>query len=427
MLKSFVNRLLGRPKLPQDLSYEEARGALETQSLGLRRELAGRSDVEPEILYYLASDKEPEIRCLIAANPGTPHQANKALADDADDDVRAELARKIARLVPGLDPQEAGRIRDLAIEVLEKLASDHLPRVRQIVAEEVKSAANVPSSIVQRLARDIEVVVSAPVLEYSPLLSDDDLKEIIASGAVSGALEAIAKRHGLSAAVADAVVATLDVSAVAALLANPSAQIREDALDRIVDNAESIDAWHKPLVLRPELSVRAVRRVAGFVAASLLSLLETRQDLDCDTLAEIRQRVRTRIATEKIGDDNTQRDAAERVAKLKASGRLDDHAVAEAIDNNDRAFVIEALATLAGVPAFAVERVMAAKSGKAVASMVWRAGLAMRIALKIQTHLLKLAGRDILLARNGVDFPLTEDEMAWHLSYFGIKAPAGKG
>ncbi|NWH07489.1 MAG: DUF2336 domain-containing protein [Alphaproteobacteria bacterium] len=425
MLKSFVDRLLGRPKLPSDLTYEEARGALETQSIGLRRELAGRADVEPEILYYLAADAEPEVRRLIAGNPGTPQQANKVLADDANDEVRIELARKIARLVPGLDPQETGRIRDLAIEVLEKLASDHLPRVRQIVAEEVKAATNVPVSIVQRLARDIEVIVSSPVLEYSPLLSDDDLKEIIASGAVSGALEAIARRHDLSTGVSDAVVATLDVSAVAALLANPSAQIREDALDRIIDNAEGIDAWHKPLVLRPELSLRAVRRVAGFVASSLLALLETRKDLDADTVAEIRQRVRTRIATEKISEDNTHRNVAERIAKLKAAGKLDDHAVAEAIENNDRAFVIEALAALAGVPAFAVERVMAAKSGKAVASMVWRAGLAMRIALKIQTNILKLAGRDMLLARNGVDFPLTEDEMVWHLSYFGIKGPEG--
>ena len=39
-----------------------------------------------------------------------------------------------------------------------------------------------------------------------------------------------------------ALSATFDVSAIAALLANPNAQIREEALDRIVESAEEIEA-----------------------------------------------------------------------------------------------------------------------------------------------------------------------------------------
>jgi uncharacterized protein (DUF2336 family) len=35
-----------------------------------------------------------------------------------------------------------------------------------------------------RLAQDVETVVAAPILEYSPLLSDADLIEIIACGQV---------------------------------------------------------------------------------------------------------------------------------------------------------------------------------------------------------------------------------------------------
>jgi hypothetical protein len=33
---------------------------------------------------------------------------------------------------------------------------------------------------------------------------------------------------------------------------------------------------------------------------------------------------------------------------------------------------------------------------------------------------MRLKGRDLLPARGGVDFPLTEDEMRWHLGYFGV-------
>lgn len=422
MFAKMIGRLLGRPSLPQDLSYEKARGALETRSLDLRRELSSRTDVEPEILYYLAGDDNVAVRRNVAANPTTPQHANRLLADDRDDEVRCELAAKIARIVPDLDPNEADRVRDLAIDVLEKLAADHLPRVRQIVAEEIKHSNRVPREVVQRLARDVESIVAAPVLEYSPLLSDQDLIEIVASGAASGALQAVARRRNVSAPVSDAVVATLDIPAVAALLVNPSAQIREEALDRIIENAEGIEDWHRPLVVRSDLSLRAVRRIAGFVALALLEILEQRTGLDTQTSAEIKKRVRERIQAEDLSEDSAQRttQAKERVAQALRAGHLDDEFVASAIEANDRTGVVHALAELAKVAPFAVERVLAARSGKGATALAWKAGLQMRTALKLQTLMLKLPAHEIVPARNGVDFPLTPDEMNWHLGYFGI-------
>jgi hypothetical protein len=44
----------------------------------------------------------------------------------------------------------------------------------------------------------------------------------------------------------------------------------------------------------------------------------------------------------------------------------------------------------------------------------------MRTAFKIQTLLLKLHSDELLPARAGVNFPLSEDEMRWHLGYFDI-------
>lgn len=421
-MKSFLAKLITGTVLPKRLSYEEARDALESHSLDVRRELSKREDVEPEMLYFLAGDELPEIRRCIAANPSTPQHANKLLASDVDDEVRCELAQKIARLVPGLDPAEQSRVRDLAIEVLETLAQDHLPRVRQIISEEIKSTHNVPVHIVRRLARDLEAIVAAPILEYSPLLSDDDLIEIVAGGSAKGALEAVARRRGITAPLADAVVATLDVPAVAALLANASAQIREDTLDRIVQNAEGIESWHKPLVLRPELSLRAVRRIAGFVAYSLLEILQKRADLDEDTTTEIKSRVRTRIAHENLGQDTLDRAriAAETVAQAMAQGQLGEEFLLDAAERGDREIVAQALSIMAGVPPFVVERVLASKSGKAIVALTWKAGVPMRVALKIETNIVKLQARELVLPRNGVDYPLTEEEMGWHLGFFGI-------
>src|SRR5690606_31749896 len=98
-----------------------------------RASLARRADARPEMLFYLADDPSPEVRRAIAQNPATPAQADLLLAQDADEEVRCQLARKIARLIPDLNETERARVRDLAIETLETLAQDQLPRVRAIV------------------------------------------------------------------------------------------------------------------------------------------------------------------------------------------------------------------------------------------------------------------------------------------------------
>jgi uncharacterized protein (DUF2336 family) len=420
MLKRLFSRKQDAP--PKRMSYEEARAALETHAHNARCFLAGRSDVEPEILYYLATDDTVEVRRLVAANPSTPHQANKILTGDSDDDVRCELAKKIGRLVPGLDQHEAARIRDLAIEVMERLAQDSLPRVRAILAEEIKSARNVPAHIVKALARDLELIVCAPVLEYSPLLSDDDLVELVAGARVEGTLAAVARRTAIGASLSDAIVATLDVSAIAALLANPNAQIREETLDRVIESAAAVEAWHQPVVMRADLSLRAVRRIAGFVGASLLRMLSERGGLDEETASYLNKRVRERIEHEAVNEDPSALEAKAQamVQDAFAHGKLDDEFMIKAAEAGDRRMVACALATLTGAPKAIVDRVLVSQSGKAITALVWRAKLSMRVSVKVQSAIAHLQGQKLVPAREGIHFPLSEEEMTWHLGYFGI-------
>ncbi len=422
MLKRLISRFAGHEARKGKMPYEEARAALESHALKARRFLAGRPDVEPEILYYLAADEAVDVRRLVAANPSTPQQANKALTDDCDEDVRCELARKIGRLVPGLEADETHRVRDLAIEVMERLARDSLPRVRAILAEEIKSSPHVPAHIVKQLAHDVELMVSAPVLEYSPMLSDEDLVELIAGARVEGTLSAIARRASVNEPVSDAIVASLDVSAIAGLLANPNAQIREAALDKVIEHAEAIEAWHQPIVMRADLSVRAVRRIAGFVSSSLLATLCERRGLDEETAVHLNKRVRERLEEEGVKEDTHSADtkAMTLVQEAQTQGRLDDEFVMDAAGNADRRTVACALAVLAGVPRPVVDRILISQSGKAITSLVWRAKLPMRVAVKIQSAIAHLPNVKMVMAREGVHFPLAPDEMAWHLSFFGI-------
>lgn len=403
------------------LDYEESKRLSTSAATDDRRRVARHTGARPELLYYLAHDTEPTVRAAVAANEATPVQADAVLARDRDPSVREDLAQKIARLAPGLTAQEQDRLRRLTYEVLEILVSDQVARVRQILADALKDVADAPPEIIQRLARDCEIAVAGPVLQFSPVLTDADLLEIIATAPIAGARAAIAQRRIVREPVSDAIGASDDVAAVTALLANPSAQIREETLDRLIDMAPGILPWQAPLVHRPLLPANAARRLARFVATSLLGVLRDRNDLDPDTTREIATIVMTRIADEGAGGPAKEVDpatiAGARARKLRAEGKLDDAAIDDAIDAGDRHFLRAALATLTTLPLDAIDRVIAAHSAKGIVALAWRAGLTMRTALRLQTGFAHIPRASLIKPQPDGAYPLTHEAMRWQIEF----------
>jgi uncharacterized protein (DUF2336 family) len=411
---------IGRPKLPKELSYEESRELAHNGSDRTRADLAIRPDLRPEVLYFLAEDPSTEVRRRIAANARTPRQADLILARDADEAVRAELATKVAQLTAqdGRGAQE--KAQRYVEETLELLARDQATRVRRILAEALKSVAGAPPQVIRSLAHDAEDVVACPVLEFSPLLSDEDLLEIIASSGVSTRLCAISRRSNLGETISDAIVQRDDRRAVSELLANKSAQIREETLDSLIDASVKETAWQPALVARPVLPARAVKKLAGFVAESLLKKLQSRSDLDKTTADAVAAEVRKRI--EEGGDAAAEEkppvDPAAEVAKLKKAGKLDSEAVSEAVLAGQRDFVRHALAAMAGVTTDYIDRVLQGHSAKGITALAWKAGCSMRLALQLQTSMGGIPPNKALRPRDGTEFPLSPEEMEWQLDFF---------
>jgi uncharacterized protein (DUF2336 family) len=410
--------------------YEEAKRLARDPDITVRRGLAARQDLRPEILYYLAEDQAAEVRRMIAGNEATPYQADELLARDRDEAVRTELAQKVARLLPGLSADARDQARQRVIEVLEILARDQAVKVREVVAEAVKSVGDVPPDMIKRLARDVEIAVARPVLQFSPLLSDEDLLDIIAASPPAGALEAIARRDRVRPRISDAIVAADSEPAVAALLANPSAQIREETLDLIIDRAPQRIAWHDPLVRRPALPARAASRIAGFVAEALLNVLKTRDDLPPEARNQIADAVSRRLApqapdkpaatkTVVSPPEEEGETAEEKVSRLKKEGKLDEDALAEALDAGQRAFVHAALAVMAQLRIDVVDKILSARSAKGVTALAWKAGLPMRVAVQLQTRMGGISPRQALQPRSGTEYPLTHEEMTWQIEFFG--------
>lgn len=417
MLQRIKTIFGGEKTLPGTLSVEEEQKILKAGSEGQKKQLAVREDARPEVLYFLAEDQSASVRRLIAGNSSTPIQADEILKNDTDEDVRAELARKIGRLVPDMKSDEQTALRDKSIGLLETLAKDQLSKVRAIVAEEIKGSSDVPKALVDQLARDIEGIVCGPVLQYSPLLNDDDLREIIAAGTSSAALEAIASRETVSETIASDIAGTLDVPAVSALLTNQNAQIREETLDRIISQAESVEDLHQPLSLRPQLSIRAMKRIAGFVASALVHAMMEQSELSEEQADELLDKVRERLADERVGDDE-QAQLAAKAQDYFERGMLDDEFVVAQISENRRELLMQCLAVMADLPVDTVRQVIMSKSGRAVSALCWKADLKMRTAYDVQTQFALVPTAQLLLAKDGNKYPINENELEWHLSYF---------
>lgn len=400
----------------ETLSYKDAKRLASADDPNVRRELAAREDIQPEILYYLAEDSAPEVRREIAANDATPRQADALLANDDDDEVRVSIARKISRLAPQLDPNQRDWLGQLTTQVLEQLARDQLPRVREIISQEVRHLDSISRSLVKQLAKDVQIAVCGPILQFSPLLTDDDLLEIIRSDTVQGALNAIAKRENIGERPVDAIVERRDESAISDLLTNPSAQIREETLDQIIDEAPSHIAWHRPLVRRPNLSHRSVRRVAQFVTASLLTELETLHDMDPETTREVANRVSQRLSSDGLNENGLPED---RARKLYDASKLDDEAMIAAIERGDRTFIFHALALKTGLPSDSISHIMGSQSARVLVAVCWRAGLTMRTAYQMQLKIAAIPAPELISARDGVHYPFSGSEMREALRHFG--------
>ncbi len=72
------------------------------------------------------------------------------------------------------------------------------------------------------------------------------------------------------------------------------------------------------------------------------------------------------------------------------------------------------------MPELLIRRIIDARSGKAITALVWKAGLSMRTALEVQKFIGHVPRPDLVLARNGVDYPMDAEEMRWHLQFFDV-------
>lgn len=367
-----------------------------------------RSEVRTEAGRDLL-DSSVMVRASLAVNPATPPEANAVLATDADDRVRALLARKLGSLVPALSARGQERLKQQTFDTLTALAADATVRVRLAIAEAVKDLPEAPRAIILHLAHDAETTVCEPVIRFSPLLTTDDLVALVAAAPSPGTGIAVARRASIEAAVSDAIAAGGTDDAVLALLMNGSAQIREATLDALVERSIEHPDWHDPLIRRPALSDQSAKTLSRIVADHMLGVLAARSDLDPALAANLRKRVADQMRAPAARHPQAQTGKPTE-AELLVAAREGDARKAAAM-----------LAMAAAVPLPAVRRAATLRSAKGLVSLAWKAGFSMQAGSAMQVLLAGLAPGSVLKPGPGNSFPMSAQEMSWQVEFLSGK------
>src|ERR1700733_10143816 len=148
----------------------------------------------PEVLRKLATDPSVTVRASLALNPALPDQVIAILEADTDARVRAILSRKLGTLTETLPKETGQRVQKAAVASLTAMVADAALRVRASIAEAVRDMPDGPRDIILRLAHDPAVMVCEPVILFSPMLTQDDLVTLIATGPPQSTLMAVANR-----------------------------------------------------------------------------------------------------------------------------------------------------------------------------------------------------------------------------------------
>src|SRR3546814_253522 len=241
------------------------------------------------------------------------------LMADPSPDVRAETTAKIAAQYDRKYPRMTEVERTLAEDIFRRLVADAEVLVRQALAANLKTTADLPHDLAVALARDVDSV-SLPVLKYSEVLTDDDLIEIVRSENAAAKQVAIAQRASVSTALADALIDTDNETAVARLVANEGAELTEAALGRVLSGYTGSEVVAESIARRPSLPPAISEHLVSAMAKKLQGYLVSKHDLQADAAANLILQTRARATVSLLSRGASGADLEELVFQVHVNG-----------------------------------------------------------------------------------------------------------
>lgn len=326
------------------------------------------------ILEYLKDRSATEINYM------TLLQDVEELKREKSPETKAKITGRISHYFNcgAFDEAEA----KIAEEVLRLLARDAEKKVQKVLSDSLKYNPRLPHDVALTLAK-ATAEVAVPILEFSSVLTDDDLIEIVRSTKEVLCLTAVARRERISEPVSGALVDTQCSEAIQTLLENSGANISEHSYLKILEEYKESDAMMELLVRRGSLPPKVAAKMISKVSSSIRRELKTKYPTTINALDKNEQTFRAfeesmneakeTAILEFLSDKIREKDARELIEYLKETNSLTPSIVLRALCKGDISFFECGLAELTNIPSNNIRKLILDKRG--FESLYKKAGL----------------------------------------------------
>jgi uncharacterized protein (DUF2336 family) len=191
--------------------------------------------------------------------------------------------------------------------------------------------------------------IALPMLNCSPVFTDEDLAEIVRLGGPVRQL-AIARRPMLSTAVTDAIAEHGSERAVAAACANDNAEFAEAALLEVMVRFEARERVLSAVAYRKVLPLPVAEKLIALVGDQLRDHLIAHHGVSPETALTVAVGSAERATIDLVDEAGRSADMRGFVTYLAGEGRLSASLLLRALANGHMTFFEWSVAELAGVP-----------------------------------------------------------------------------
>ncbi|BDW98993.1 DUF2336 domain-containing protein [Maricaulis maris] len=269
----------------------------------------------------------------------------RRLVKGENDETRAMAARKICRRMDSASLTEAERTA--ARDILDVISRDAAELVRRAMAITLRQSPNLPRDVARKLAEDVDSVAT-PVLESSPVLTDEDLLSVLQSADTAKRC-AIAGREHVAPIVVHELLDSRDEAAVSIAASNNGAEFDDAAYQRafaeFCESSGVMDAF----VARSHLPLSVTERLIAHVSDVALNRLVKSHALPPQLAVELSEGARERATLDLVDQAGLAHDPKHFVQQLRLNSRLTPSLILRALLRGHIEFVEHAFAELAGV------------------------------------------------------------------------------
>jgi uncharacterized protein (DUF2336 family) len=270
----------------------------------------------------------------------------RVLVKGAEPEERALVAHRLCRHMDRTNLTDEERIE--AHKILRLMARDAEEQVRRALAVTLKSSPLVPRDVANRLAQDIESI-AVPVLNFSPVFSDEDLAEIVRLGSPVKQ-KAIARRPILTEQVTTVIAEVAEPEAVQTACENTGAAFSEKGLQTAIDRFEASETVLASIALRNALPASVSERLVTLVTGELRDRLMSGHGVTPQTALAVAISTRERASLDLVEQAARASDLPGFVAHLHRGHRLTPSLLLRALAHGQMGFFEWGLAELSGVP-----------------------------------------------------------------------------